>query len=218
VAQRTGALLVGVFDPVAAGLLRTPGEEGADVAVAEGQPMGAPMAFGGPYLGMLAVAARHVRRLPGRLVGQTEDGAGRTAYVTTLRAREQDIRREKASSNICTNQTLVAVAAMVQMSWLGTHGLRELAVRCARGARYLRDGLLGVPGVEPLVGAPVLREFALRLPVGADVVVERMADEGFLAGIAVEAAGQEGLLVAVTEKRTKAEMDAYVAALEKVVA
>jgi glycine dehydrogenase subunit 1 len=218
VAQRTGALLVGVFDPVAAGLLRTPGEEGADVAVAEGQPMGAPMAFGGPYLGMLAVAAGHVRRLPGRLVGQTVDGGGRTAYVTTLRAREQDIRREKASSNICTNQTLVAVAAMVQMAWLGTPGLRELALRCARGTRYLRQALLDVPGVEPLVGAPVLREFALALPVPADVVVERMADEGFLAGIAVQVGGREGLLVAVTEKRTRAEMDAYVAALEKVVA
>jgi len=218
VAQRTGALLVGVFDPVAAGLLRTPGEEGADVAVAEGQPMGAPMAFGGPYLGMLAVAAGHVRRLPGRLVGQTVDGGGRTAYVTTLRAREQDIRREKASSNICTNQTLVAVAAMVQMAWLGTQGLRELALRCARGTRYLRQALLDVPGVEPLVGAPVLREFALALPVPADVVVERMADEGFLAGIAVQVGGREGLLVAVTEKRTRAEMDAYVAALEKVVA
>lgn len=153
VAQSTGALLVGVFDPVAAGLLRTPGEEGADVAVAEGQPMGAPMAFGGPYLGMLAVAAGLVRRLPGRLVGQTVDGHERTAYVTTLRAREQDIRREKASSNICTNQTLVAVAAMVQMAWLGTHGLRELALRCARGTRYLRQAVLGVPGVEPLVGA-----------------------------------------------------------------
>lgn len=216
VAQRTGALLVGVFDPVAAGLLRTPGEEGADVAVAEGQPLGTPLAFGGPYLGMLAVAGAHVRRLPGRLVGRTTDGEGRTAYVTTLRAREQDIRREKASSNICTNQTLVAVTAMVQLAWLGTHGLRELALRCARGTRYLRQALLGLPGIEPLAGAPVLREFALRLPLGPDLVIERMAEEGFLAGMAVEAGGREGLLVAVTEKRTRAEMDAYVAAMEKV--
>jgi glycine dehydrogenase subunit 1 len=218
VARRAGALLVGAFDPVAAGLLRTPGEEGADVAVAEGQPLGAPLAFGGPYLGMLAVAGEHVRRLPGRLVGRTADGDGRTAYVTTLRAREQDIRREKASSNICTNQTLVAVAAMVQLAWLGTHGLRELALRCARGTRYLRQSLLGLPGVEPLVGAPVLREFALCLPAAPDVVIERMAEEGFLAGLAVDVAGRDGLLVAVTEKRTRAEMDAYVAALEKVVA
>ncbi len=104
---------------------------------------------------MFAVAAEHVRRLPGRLVGRTTDGSGRTAYVTTLRAREQDIRRERAASNICTNETLVAVAAMVQLAWLGTQGLRELALRCARGARYAREALLAVPGVEPLADAPV---------------------------------------------------------------
>ncbi len=137
-AGKEGALLVCAFDPVAAGLLRTPGEQGADVAVAEGQPLGTPLGFGGPYLGMFAVATEHVRRLPGRLVGRTVDGSGRTAYVTTLRAREQDIRRERAASNICTNETLIAVAAMVQMAWLGTHGLRELALRSARGA--LRPG------------------------------------------------------------------------------
>jgi glycine dehydrogenase subunit 1 len=217
-ADGAGALLVAAFDPISAGLLRTPGEQGADVAIAEGQPLGTPMAFGGPYLGMFAVAQRHVRRLPGRLVGRTLDTEGRTAYVTTLRAREQDIRREKASSNICTNQTLVAVAAMVQLCWLGTAGLRELALRCARGTRYARDALLALPGVEPLVEAPVVREFALRLPVPPDRVMEAMADEGFLAGIPVEAEGGQGLLVAVTEKRTRAEIDAYVTAMEKVVA
>jgi glycine dehydrogenase subunit 1 len=216
-ADRLGALLVAAFDPVAAGLLRTPGEQGADVAVAEGQPMGTPLAFGGPYLGMFAVAAEHVRRLPGRLVGRTVDHRGRTAYVTTLRAREQDIRRERASSNICTNQTLVAVAAMVQLSWLGTQGLRELALRCARGTRYAREALLTVTGVRPLVEAPVVREFALELPLPAEVVVERMAEEGFLAGVPVEVGDRSGLLVAVTEKRTRAEIDAYVAAMEKVV-
>ena len=216
-ASQAGALLVAVFDPVAAGLLRTPGEQGADVAVAEGQPMGTPMAFGGPYLGMFAVASEHVRRLPGRLVGRTTDGLGRTAYVTTLRAREQDIRRERAASNICTNETLIAVAAMVQLAWLGTQGLRELALRCARGGRYLRDELMAIPGVEPFATAPVLYEFALKLPLPAEVVVERMAEEGFLAGLPVEVGGQGGLLVAVTEKRTRAEIDAYVTALEKVV-
>ena len=217
-ADEAGALLVAAFDPVSAGLLRTPGQQGADVAIAEGQPLGTPLAFGGPYLGMFAVADQHVRRLPGRLVGRTLDTEGRTAYVTTLRAREQDIRRERASSNICTNQTLVAVTAMVQLAWLGTAGLRELALRCARGTRYARDALLALPGVEPLVGAPVVREFAVRLPVSPEQVVEAMAEEGFLAGLPVEAEGRPGLLVAVTEKRTRAEIDAYISAMEKVVA
>jgi glycine dehydrogenase subunit 1 len=216
-ATKVGALLIAAFDPVAAGLLRTPGEQGADVAVAEGQPLGTPLAFGGPYLGMFAVSTEHVRRLPGRLVGRTVDGSGRTAYVTTLRAREQDIRRERASSNICTNETLVAVAAMVQLAWLGTHGLRELALRCARGGRYAREALLAVPGVEPFASAPVVYEFAVKLPLPADVVVERMAEEGFLAGLPFETWGDRGLLIAVTEKRTRAEIDAYVSAMEKVV-
>lgn len=215
-AEKAGALLIAAFDPVAAGLLRTPGEQGAAVAVAEGQPLGAPLSFGGPYLGMFAVAAEHVRRLPGRLVGRTNDGAGRTAYVTTLRAREQDIRRERAASNICTNETLIAVATMVQMAWLGTHGLRELALRCARGARYAREALLAIAGVEPLASAPVVYEFAIKLPLPPAVAVERMAEEGFLAGIPVESGGQSGLLVAVTEKRSRAEVDSYVAAMEKV--
>jgi len=216
-ARRLGALLVVAADPVSAGLLTSPGSLGADVVVGEGQPFGAPLSLGGPYLGLFACRREHVRRLPGRLVGETVDTEGRRAYVTTLRTREQDIRREKASSNVCTNQTLMAVAFLVHLAWLGTSGLRELALRCARGTRYTRDALLAIDGVEPLAGAPVLREFALRTPLDADIVVDRMADEGFLAGVAVGGEYGGGLLVAVTEKRTKAEIDAYVAAFEKVV-
>jgi glycine dehydrogenase subunit 1 len=223
VADRHGAHLLVGFDPVSAGLLRSPGADGADVAVGEGQPFGTPLSFGGPYLGLFACRAEHVRRLPGRLVGRTVDVEGRPAYVTTLRAREQDIRREKASSNVCTNQTLIAVACMIQLSWLGTAGLRELALRCARAARYTREALLAIPGVRPWVEAPILREFAVRLPIDAALAVERMTEEGFLAGVpvgmdnGVVSDGSDALLVAVTERRTRDEIDAYAAALEKVV-
>jgi glycine dehydrogenase subunit 1 len=138
ICDATGALLVVAADPVAAALLRSPGECGADVVVGEGQALGTALSFGGPYLGLFAVAQQHVRRLPGRLVGETVDIEGTRAYVTTLRAREQDIRREKATSNVCTNQTLMAVYAAVQLGWLGTTGLREVALRCARGTRFCR--------------------------------------------------------------------------------
>ena len=215
-ADRAGALLVVAFDPVAAGLLHSPGHLGADVVVGEGQPFGTPMSLGGPYLGLFACRLQHVRRLPGRLVGETVDVDGRRAYVTTLRTREQDIRREKASSNVCTNQTLIAVCCAIQMSWLGTSGVRELALRCARGTRYTRDALLGIDGVEAHSGAPTLREFAVRTPVPATTLVERMADEGFLAGVPLTDDYGDGLLVAVTERRTRAEIDAYVDAMGKV--
>jgi glycine dehydrogenase subunit 1 len=213
-AKSLGALLLVAFDPVAGGLLRSPGSYGADVVVGEGQPFGTPLSFGGPYLGLFACRQEHVRRLPGRLVGETVDTEGRRAYVTTLRAREQDIRREKASSNVCTNQTLIAVCCVIQMAWLGTAGLRELALRCARGTRYAREALLGIDGVAPVASAPVFREFGVRAPVPGEVIVERMAEEGFLAGVPLD---DGGLLVAVTEKRTRAQIDAYVTAFEKVV-
>jgi glycine dehydrogenase subunit 1 len=226
VADQQGALVLVAFDPVAAGLLVSPGSDGADVVVGEGQAFGTPLSFGGPYLGLFACKQQHVRRLPGRLVGETLDAVGRRAYVTTLRTREQDIRRERATSNVCTNQTLIAVCCMIQLAWLGTGGLRELALRCARATRYTRDALLSIPGVVPLVEAPVLREFPVRLPVSPAVVVERMAEEGYLAGVPVglvdgvcvdDVSDASGLLVAATERRTRSEIDGYAAALEKVI-
>jgi glycine dehydrogenase subunit 1 len=231
ICDETGAVMAVAADPVAAAIVRSPGGAGADVVVGEGQPFGTPLGFGGPYLGTFACAESHVRRLPGRLVGETVDGEGRRAYVTTLRAREQDIRREKATSNVCTNQTLMAVTAAVQLGWLGTSGLAEVAVRCARGTRYARQSLLALDGVEPLTGpTPVVRECALRTPLPARVVIERLAGEGFLGGVALDALvgeggdgsvggrdAEHGLLVAVTERRTAGEIDAYVAAVDKAV-
>lgn len=226
-ADAHGALLLVAGDPVSAGLLKTPGSYGADVVIGEAQPFGTPLSFGGPYLGYFACREEHVRRLPGRLVGETVDVEGKRAYVTTLRTREQDIRREKASSNVCTNQTLIAVGCTIALSWLGTTGLRELALRCARATRYAQEVVLAIDGVEPVTTAPILREFAVRLPVAADTVVDRMADEGFLAGVALapggdDSSGEEsdygdGLLIAATERRTRAEIDRYAQALEKVV-
>jgi len=221
VCDRSGALLVVGVDPVSAGLLKSAGEWGADVMVGEGQVFGTTLGFGGPYLGLFACAGSHVRRLPGRLVGETVDVEGRRAYVTTLRAREQDIRREKATSNVCTNQTLMAVTAAIQLGWLGTSGLVEMARRCAQATRYTRDALLSLERVAPFADAPVVREFAVRLPVPAPVVIERMADAGFLAGIALGDEfddGEHGLLISVTERRTRDEIDAYVTALAKAVA
>jgi glycine dehydrogenase subunit 1 len=210
VAAPEGSRTVAVVDPVALGLLAPPQ---ADVAVGEGQPFGTPLSFGGPYLGLFATRMEHVRRLPGRLVGETVDTEGRRAYVTTLRTREQDIRREKASSNVCTNQTLIAVAWAIQLSWLGTAGLRELALRCARGTRYAREAVLRLDGVGAWSDGPTFREFAVRLPMSAATLIERMADEGFLAGTAV---GEDALLIAVTERRTRDEIDRYAATLQKV--
>jgi len=229
--EATGAVLVVAADPVAASLLRSPGECGADVVVGEGQPLGTALSFGGPYLGLFAVAQQHVGRLPGRLVGETVDIEGTRAYVATLRAREQDIRREKATSNVCTNQTLMAVYAAVQLGWLGTSGLREVALRCARGTRFCREALLGLDGVEPLTGTtPTVREFAVRTPIPGRLAIERLADEGYLGGLALadlvgedgdpSVAGDDalcGLLIAVTERRTRAEVEGFVRTLDKVV-
>jgi glycine dehydrogenase subunit 1 len=222
-AHEAGALLVAYADPVAAGLLRPVGSSGADVAVGEGQALGVPLSFGGPYVGLFACKqAPYVRRwLPGRLVGETVDVEGRRAYVLTLSTREQHIRRAGASSNVCTNQTLIAIIAAIHLAWLGPAGLRELALRCARGARYAAEQLCRIPGVERAVSAPTLYEFAVRTPQPAALVLERLAEAGFLGGLSL--AGDypelgEGILVTVTETRTRADIDAFAAAFEKAVA
>ena len=221
------ALFVVCGDPVAAGVLKTAGDWGADVFVGEGQPLGTALSFGGPYLGLFACTHEQIRRLPGRIVGETVDSNDRRAFVTTLRAREQDIRREKATSNVCTNQTLMAVTAAIQLGWLGTQGYADIATRCAQGAHYLHDRLVETPGVTPVSSQPFLREFALRLPRRASDVLDDLVGEGILGGLSVEAlAGPDdpsldgdasrAVLVAVTERRTRVELDRYADVLTKV--
>ncbi len=227
-ATTTGALFVLGGDPVAAGVLKTAGAWGADVFVGEGQPFGTALSFGGPYLGLFACTTEQIRRLPGRIVGETVDSNDRRSFVTTLRAREQDIRREKATSNVCTNQTLMAVTAAIQLGWLGTQGLREVALRCAQGTHYLFDAVRNIEGVVPVSSQPFFREFAFRTNKPATQVLERMADEGVLGGLSVaqltngrdasiEADIENVILVSVTERRTRLQIDNYVDVLRKAV-
>ena len=227
--DKSGALLVTAIDPIGAGVLRSAGDWGADIVVGEGQPFGTALAFGGPYLGLFACSETLIRRLPGRLVGETVDTHDRRAFVTTLRAREQDIRREKATSNVCTNQTLMAVTAAIQLGWLGTQGLREVATRCAQGAHYAHEQLIAIEGVGAVSSAPFLREFAVTTSLPSNIVLDRLADEGFLGGVSVAAltGGPDGslpdddidqaIVIAVTERRTRLEIDQFAAAFAKAV-
>jgi glycine cleavage system P protein (glycine dehydrogenase) subunit 1 len=218
-AHAAGARVVEVFDPTSLGVLAPPGELGVDVAVAEGQSFGNHLAFGGPYLGILTARMTDVRRMPGRIVGETVDVAGRPGYVLTLQAREQHIRREKATSNICTNQTLMAIAATIHLAWLGPAGLRELGERCAAKAAYALEALTAVPGVTAAFpGGPIFKEFTLRLPQPAAEVVDALVGRGLLGGVAAPWLGEDALIVAVTERRTRAQIDAFAAALAEVLA
>lgn len=221
IADARGALAIAEVDPMLLGVIRSPGDAGFDIAFAEGQPYGNPMSFGGPVVGVFATTRDLLRRLPGRLVGETVDHDGNLAYTLTLRAREQDIRREKASSNICTNQTLNAIAAAIHLSWLGPEGLAEVGRQSIHKALYLADRLSAIDGVQLAVEAPFGREFPIITPLDPRDVVSAMADHGFLAGIPLDTDHPEfagGLLVAVTERRTRDELDAYADAMEEVIA
>jgi glycine dehydrogenase subunit 1 len=199
-------------------VLAPPGELGADIAVAEGQSLGNHLAFGGPYLGLIAARMADVRRMPGRIVGETVDVDGTPGYVLTLQAREQHIRREKANSNICTNQTLMAVAATIYLGWLGPDGLAEVGRQCAAKASYAASRLTEIPGVSLLhPGAPFFKEFALRLPDRADHVLEGLVARGYLGGVPFRQAGDDVLLVAVTERRTRQQIDGLAGAMGEVV-
>lgn len=213
-ARQAGAVVVAVADMISLGLLESPGSWGADVVVAEGQPLGVPLQFGGPYLGIMACREALVRRMPGRIAGQTTDRSGSRCWVLTLQTREQHIRRDKATSNICTNQGLLALRATIYLSLLGPAGLRETAEQCAWKTEYLRDALAGNDRWEVLFSGGSWREVVLRDRANeVEMVVDNARQHGMLAGLPL---GQwypelsNCLLVAVTEKRTREEIDALV--------
>jgi len=214
---RGGLLIVSCY-PISLGLLKTPGEMNADIVVGEGQSLGMSVSFGGPYLGFMATRKKYIRKMPGRVVGRTVDAQGRDGFVLTLQAREQHIRREKATSNICTNQGLCALTALVYMSLLGKHGLAELSGVCAHKADYARDLLLKIPGVT--IRFPerwYFNEFVLNLPMAADKVIRGLFNRGLAAGFPLGRYFPEMnncLLVAVTENRTKEEIDFLAHSLE----
>ncbi len=218
-AHAAGALFVAVVEPVSLAVLAPPGEYGADIAVGEGQPLGIALQYGGPYLGLLAARADLVRQVPGRLVGRTADVDGRRAYVMTLRAREQDIRRDKAASNICTNQALCALAATVYVATLGPHGLRDVAALGAAKAKQLEDALAAA-GFPRVHSGPYLNEFAVRVP-GAVRVHEALAAHGFIAGLALagwypdDASLSDALLLCATEVTTSDDIERFVIALSE---
>ena len=224
-AKQRGALSISVFDPISLGILRRPAEDGADIAVAEGQSLGIPLQYGGPYLGILACRQEFVRQMPGRLVGETVDRHGKRCFVLTLGTREQHIRREKATSNVCTNQGLLALRATVYLSLLGPHGLREVAELSCQKAHYAVEQLAKVSGLELAFNCPFFKEFVVRNRGDAAEVAQRARAAGFDIGpalsrfptLAVEfgSSANEWLLVAVTESRTKSQIDNLANTLRK---
>jgi glycine dehydrogenase subunit 1 len=213
-AKDSPAVVVGSYDPIPLGILRPPGECGVDVAVGEGQPLGNRLDFGGPSFGFFAATDAYLRRMPGRIAGETRDVDGRRGFVLTLQTREQHIRRERATSNICTSQALNALGGVVYLAWLGRAGIVELGELLLQRTHYAREALAALDGVEALHARPVVREFAVRLDVGGRdsvlAVIERCAAQGVAAGVPLGPDYPEfddGLLVAITERRSRADID-----------
>jgi glycine dehydrogenase subunit 1 len=215
--RESGAVAVVQCDAIPLGILRPPGDFGVDIAVGEGQPLGNRLDYGGPSFGFFAAQEEYLRRMPGRIAGETTDVDGRRGFVLTLQTREQHIRREKATHNITTAQTLNALAGVVYLSWLGRAGLVELGELLLQRTAYARDALSAVEGVEPLHSQPVVREFAVTLDADVDAVIERCAADGVNPGYPLGRDYPEyanGLLVAITEQRTKADIDRLASTLQ----
>jgi glycine dehydrogenase subunit 1 len=219
-AKAKGAIVVVQCDAIALGILRPPGDFGVDIAVGEGQPLGGRLDYGGPSFGFFAAQEAYLRRMPGRIAGETTDVDGRRGFVLTLQTREQHIRREKATHNITTAQTLNALAGIVYLSWLGRQGLVDLGELLIARTAYARDALAAIEGVEPLHDQPVVREFALTLDADVDAVIERCAAEGVNPGYPLARDYPEcenGLLVAITEQRSKSDIDRLASTLQAAV-
>lgn len=207
------AIAVEYCDPSALAVVRTPGEWDFDIAVGDGQSLGIPMCFGGPYVGFMACRKDYVRKMPGRIVGQTQDADGKRCFVLTLQAREQHIRREKATSNICSNQSLMALYVTVYMSLMGKEGLAKVNSLSSAGAHYLYGELLKTGKFEPVFDKPFLKEFVLKPLVPVEKLQQKLLEEGFFGALATE----EGYVsFCVTEKRTRAEVDSLVEAVKEV--
>jgi len=216
--KANGALFVVSFDAISLGILKRPGQYGADIAVGEGQCLGNPMVYGGPYLGIMACRDQFVRKIPGRLVGQTVDRNNKRCWVLTLQTREQHIRREKATSNICTNQGLFALRAAVYLAALGPQGLKETANLCLQKAHYLADELCKLPGVALKFKQPFFKEFTVQVPGDAAALLAKLLKAGYHGGLALGRwypALANCVTIAVTEKRTRAELDGFVAAFKQ---
>src|SRR5436190_20223143 len=217
-ANEAGALAIAAVDPLTLGVLRSPGECGIDIALGEGQSLGGRLDFGGPSFGFFASTEEHLRRMPGRIAGETTDVDGRRGFVLALQTREQHIRREKATHNICTSQALNALAGVIYLAWLGKQGIVEVGELMAQRTAYARERLAAIEGVELLHEAPVVREFAISIDAPVDAVLERCAADGIAAGYPLAREYPEhpgGLLVAITERRSREDIDRLADSLER---
>ena len=218
-AHAKGALAVCSSYPIALSVLTPPGEMGFDIVTGEGQSMGIPLSFGGPYLGFMATTEKHMRKMPGRICGRTVDSDGKEGFVLTLQTREQHIRRASAMSNICSNENLCALTALVYLCCMGKQGLIDVAELCAAKAAFARSEILKISGVKPVGGEAFFNEFVISLPGDAAEIAGKMIDKGFAAGFPLGRYypdRKNQLLIAVTEKRTREEIKALANALEAV--
>ena len=218
-AQAGGALFIAAVNPISLGVLESPGVLGADIVVGEGQAMGLPVSFGGPYIGFLATRDKWLRRTPGRIVGQTVDHEGTRGFVLTIQAREQHIRRDKATSNICSNEALCSLAVAVYLSALGRQGIRQVAELCLQKAHFAQKTILGVPGFQPVFSQPFFNEFVIRCPLPPSELNAELREAGMVAGLDLGKYYPElggCMLTAVTEKRTRDEIELLAGMLKEV--